>query len=80
MKSHLTPDPGDNPSEPSPTTPAKYMSVKQVAERWANNTMAVYRQVASGRLPALHLGQTIRIPVADVLRFEAENTSGRQGH
>lgn len=80
MKSRLKPDPSDDPYETPRTTPAQYMSVKQVAERWAINTMAVYRQVASGRLPALHLGQTIRIPIADVLRFEAENTSGGQGH
>ncbi|WP_139793024.1 helix-turn-helix domain-containing protein [Prescottella equi] len=80
MESPLKPDPSDDPYETSRTTPTKYMSVKQVAERWNINTMAVYRQVACGRLPALHLGQTIRIPIADVLRFEAENTSGRQDH
>lgn len=57
---------------------AAYMSVKKLAERWDTHPMAVYRQVDSGRLPALRLGQSIRIPVAAVEECESANTTGIQ--
>lgn len=55
---------------------AAYISVKHLAERWATNTMAIYRQVESEKLPALRLGQSIRIPLAAVEEYERSNTSG----
>ncbi|WP_139811696.1 helix-turn-helix domain-containing protein [Prescottella equi] len=67
------------PAQAQASSAARYMSAKELAERWATNTMAVYRQVESGRLAALRLGQSIRIPIDEVERFEAENTSARTG-
>ncbi|MFC9549823.1 helix-turn-helix domain-containing protein [Rhodococcus sp. NPDC056960] len=55
---------------------ALYVSVKQLAERWDCNEMAVYRLVQSEKLPALRIGQAIRIPIAAVEQYEAENTTG----
>ncbi|QCQ93046.1 excisionase family DNA-binding protein [Rhodococcus sp. SGAir0479] len=56
----------------------RYMSAKQLAERWATNTMAVYRQIESGRLSVLRLGRSVRIPIEEVERFEAKNTFTRE--
>ncbi|MYV26410.1 excisionase family DNA-binding protein [Rhodococcus sp. DSM 6344] len=53
-----------------------YMSVKELAERWGCNLSSIYRQVKSGRLPALHVGNTIRIPIVAVEEFERSNTTG----
>ncbi|WP_374105643.1 hypothetical protein [Rhodococcus erythropolis] len=36
---------------------------------------SIYRQVKSGRLPALHVGSTIRIPIVAVEEFERSNTT-----
>ncbi|WP_407720209.1 helix-turn-helix domain-containing protein [Rhodococcus qingshengii] len=52
------------------------MSVKDVAARWDCHVGVVYRQVALGRLEALHIGGTIRISIAAVERFEGSNTTG----
>ncbi|EHK86415.1 helix-turn-helix domain-containing protein [Rhodococcus pyridinivorans] len=53
-----------------------HMSVKQLAARWSCPVSAIYQQVRSGGLAALHIGQTIRIPIAEIERFEAQNTTG----
>lgn len=54
---------------------ATYMSVAELAERWCCHRSIIYRQINAGHLAALHIGQTIRIPTAEVERFETENTS-----
>ncbi|QDM56057.1 excise [Rhodococcus phage Sleepyhead] len=53
-----------------------HMTVKAVAERWDCHVGVVYRQIATGQLAALHIGQGKRIPIAEVERFEQANTSG----
>ena len=58
------------------TTNTTHISVKGLAQRWDCNLDAIYRQVKSGQLPALHIGQVIRIPIAAVESYESENTTG----
>lgn len=53
-----------------------HISVKELANRWATNQMAIYRQVEAGELAALRIGRSIRIPIAAVERFESKNTTG----
>lgn len=53
---------------------ATHMSVKDVADRWGCNRAAIYRQIHAGHLAALHIGQTIRIAISEVERFETTNT------
>lgn len=57
-------------------TATTHISVKQLAERWDCPLSSIYRQVETLKLPALRIGQGIRIPLAAVERFEAENTTG----
>lgn len=58
------------------TTGTTHISVKGLAQRWDCNESAIYRQVHSKKLPALHIGQVIRIPIAAVEAYESENTTG----
>ncbi|WP_172826989.1 helix-turn-helix domain-containing protein [Rhodococcus sp. KB6] len=51
------------------------MTVKAIAERWDCHVGVVYRQIATGKLAALHIGQGKRVPIAEVERFEQENTT-----
>ena len=53
---------------------ATHMSVKDLSERWGCPRSAIYQQIRSGGIAALHIGQTIRIPIAEVERFETTNT------
>ncbi|MBJ7476801.1 helix-turn-helix domain-containing protein [Rhodococcus sp. (in: high G+C Gram-positive bacteria)] len=52
-----------------------HMSVKAIAERWNCDLTAVYRQVKARRLPALRVGNIIRVPIAAIEEFEAANTT-----
>ncbi len=52
-----------------------HMTVKAIAERWDCHVGVVYRQIATGKLAALHIGQGKRVPIAEVERFEQENTT-----
>lgn len=61
------------------TTPA-YISVKDLADRWSCPKSTIYQQIRSRGIAALHIGQTIRIPLTEVERFERENTSGAIGN
>lgn len=56
----------------------EYMSVKALAERWGCSREVLYRQISSGRVPALRIGHAIRIPIAAVEQFERTNTTGGQ--
>ncbi|MFC9768413.1 helix-turn-helix domain-containing protein [Rhodococcus jostii] len=56
-----------------------YLSVADLAARWDINRSAVYRRIAEKRLAALHIGQAIRVPIVEVERFEAENTTPVEG-
>ncbi|MGX6508251.1 helix-turn-helix domain-containing protein [Rhodococcus sp. SJ-2] len=57
---------------------ATHMSVKDLADRWNCPRSAIYQQIRSGGLAALHIGQTIRIPLAEIEQFEAANTTQRR--
>lgn len=52
-----------------------YMTAKALAERWQCNPSVIYNQVTKGKIPALHIGNGIRIPVAAVEEFEQANTT-----
>lgn len=54
-----------------------HLSVKELAERWECSREVLYQQVASGKIPALHIGQAVRIPIAAVEQYELENTTGQ---
>lgn len=56
---------------------AAYVSVKELAEKWGCHPAAIYKQVDGGRLAALRIGQTIRIPLTAVADFERANTTGQ---
>lgn len=58
------------------TDVAVYMSVKALSQLWDCHGSVIYRLVKSGRIPALHVGEVIRIPIAAVEAYEAENTTG----
>lgn len=48
-------------------------TVHDVAERWACSTRTVQKKIASGELPALHLGpKLVRIRPQDVEALEAK--------
>ena len=54
---------------------AKFLTVAQVAERWACDVSSVYREIQSGRLRALHIGeQAKRISLTELARYEDERT------
>lgn len=56
-------------------TGAQYLTVAQVADRWACARTVVYREIEMGRLRALQLGsQTKRVSQAEVARYERERT------
>ena len=57
---------------------ATHMSVKDLSERWGCPRSAIYQQIRSGGIAALHIGQTIRIPLAEIERFESANTTKRR--
>lgn len=57
------------------TSAQTHMSVKAIAERWNCDLTAVYRQVKARKLPALRVGNIIRIPIAAIEEFEAANTT-----
>ncbi|MFC7450504.1 helix-turn-helix domain-containing protein [Rhodococcus daqingensis] len=55
---------------------ATHISVKDLAARWGCTKVAIYRQVESGRIKALRIGQVIRIPLSAVEEYEHANTTG----
>lgn len=58
--------------------PALYMTVPELAERWAISGTAatIYRLIQRGKLPALSIEGTKRIPISAVEAFESANTTG----
>jgi hypothetical protein len=60
-------------SAPIPS-PTKYLSVPEVAERWACENKLIY--AASGRLAALRIGRKLlRVALSEIERYESEQTS-----
>ena len=58
---------------------AKYLPVAEIAERWSCDPSRVYREIAAGRLRALHIGdQTKRVSVSELARYENERTGARR--
>lgn len=55
-----------------------YMTVPEIAEKWRVHEASVYRQIASGTLPALHIGTTKRVLISDVRAFEAAHSTGKK--
>ena len=51
---------------PQPT----FLSVEQVAERWAMSTKSVRRYIEAGELPSFLLGHSRRVRLSDVEAFE----------
>jgi len=45
-------------------------TVNELAERWKCTPLTVYRMVESGKLKCFRIGQGIRIPQAEVERYE----------
>jgi excisionase family DNA binding protein len=70
------PGPGDQDRALSSATQPAWLTVTQVCHRWQLGRKTVYKFIASNILPAWRVGPHLyRIAIADVLRFEAENTS-----
>ena len=60
-----------SPSEHSPMSEVKFLTVAEVAAMMRVSKMTVYRLVHSGELPALRVGRPFRVPeqaVNDYLR------------
>lgn len=53
---------------------AAHMTVKKLAERWDCNVSVIYHQINQGNIAALQIGTAVRIPIAAVEAFEANNT------
>jgi excisionase family DNA binding protein len=53
----------------------QYLSVHEVADKFAVHPQSVYRLVAEGRLPAIRVGRSIRI---DADRVQAQLDQNKQ--
>jgi excisionase family DNA binding protein len=53
------------PSEPA------FISVGSLATRWETSSRTIYRELAAGRLPAVKIGDSTRIPMTAVHEREA---------
>ena len=53
----------------------QFLTVAQVAQRWACDASSVYREIQAGRLRALQIGeQAKRISLTELARYEDERT------
>lgn len=58
-----------------PPAGVQFLTVAQVADRWACDRSVVYREIEARRLCALQIGsQAKRISVAELARYENERT------
>lgn len=57
---------------PEPVAKRRFMSVRQLAERWGISKAHCYRLVESGALPSLHAGSAIRLWISGVEAAERE--------
>lgn len=74
-RSSLSSSEGEGRTLSSATQPA-WLTVSQVCRRWQLGRKTVYKFITSNILPAWKVGPHLyRIAIADVLKFEAENTS-----
>ena len=48
----------------------RLFKVIELAKRWRVGVLTVRRQIASGRLEALHIGRGLRIRASEVERYE----------
>jgi excisionase family DNA binding protein len=53
-----------------PITSPTFLTVKDVAERWALSERQVRRIIASGELRVRHIGRSVRIAIEDIELFE----------
>jgi hypothetical protein len=66
------------PPEPKAGDPA-FLSTKQLAKRWGMHHESIRRKLRQRELPCLLINsRSIRIPMADVLAYEARNSIGRR--
>ncbi len=56
-----------------------YITVSQLAERLSVARSTAYGLVSAGKLPALRVGSSWRIPLADLERWERAKTTGVTG-
>ena len=56
--------------------PTKYLSVKEVAQRWRVSHMTIYRLIAEGSLAHTRIGRQIRVEESEADRFIEDNTWG----
>jgi hypothetical protein len=64
--------------EPKPGDPP-YLSPKQLAARWGMHHGSILRKLRQRELPTLIINsRSIRIPMADVLAYEAQNILGKR--
>jgi excisionase family DNA binding protein len=54
----------------------QYLTVRQVAERLQVTRQAVYNWINEGRIKAVKLGKSVRIPVSSLLAFMQPVKSG----
>jgi excisionase family DNA binding protein len=55
-----------------PTTSDCSLSPASVATRWECSVMTVKRRIKSGGLKAQKNGRLVRIPLSEIIRYEAE--------
>jgi excisionase family DNA binding protein len=53
----------------------RYMTVPEIAAELRVTPQAVYQRVASGQLPATHIGRALRVKIDDYERFLEERTT-----
>jgi hypothetical protein len=53
-------------------SPPKYLTPKQLADRWQCSTMKLKRMRKAGRLPVSYIGRAARFTLSDVERIESE--------
>lgn len=56
-------------------TPAEYLRVKAVAERFDVSPSTIYRAIKAGELDALQIGGNVRIPANSVTAFEKRSAA-----
>ena len=63
-----------DPGERCDCTPVRFFSVTTLATRWDVSVDLVYDLVRSGEVAAMKIGNTWRIPLSSVERYEEEQT------
>lgn len=56
----------------------RYLTVPELAKRWAISLAHAYRAVERGELPAMRVGQAIRVPIDAVERHERRSSDAAQ--